>query len=204
MDIFDQNEVSKELFEISRAQDYTEVIPFFKPVKDRQYLNIFLRADNQSNIYKRISYDVLSYLGDLGGLLDAILMIGFTFTSFFASKLFRAALINQFYKVQQYDQDFSPYQEPEFSDKSQIEESISFDDHKNSNNIHIHDNFQISEGQKIDPFQTRSSQIDSGVKRLRSPLSQPKHKNSRNKVVPQSKLTNENESNRYIEKVRQT
>ena len=35
IDIFDQSEISKELFEISRAQDYTEVIPWSKPVANR-------------------------------------------------------------------------------------------------------------------------------------------------------------------------
>ena len=60
----------------------------------------------------------------------------------------------------------------------------------------------MSAGQKIDPFQTRSSKFDSEMKRSRSPLAQAKRMNSLKKIVPETKLTNENESKRYIEKVR--
>ena len=87
------------MYEISRMQDYYELNSKDLPVEERKYLSVFLRADNQSHIYKRVSYDILTYLGDLGGLLDSVLLIGFIFTSFFAGKMFKAAMINQFYRV---------------------------------------------------------------------------------------------------------
>ena len=63
-------------------------------VKDRIYLSLFFRAENQSRLYRRISDDILTYLGDLGGLLDFVLILGFLASSCFASKLFSAALIS--------------------------------------------------------------------------------------------------------------
>ena len=135
------------MFEINRMQDYFEINSVDLEVSKRRYLSVFLRADNSSFIYKRISYDVLTYLGDLGGLLDAVLMFGFLLTSFFASKLFTAALINKFYRVQYYDKDFGTFQDepdkpdepPEkpnqikFSELSELEEDLSVDGMSNGN-----------------------------------------------------------------------
>ena len=37
---------------------------------------MFLRADNMSKLYKREDYQLLDYLGDIGGCLDALKYIG--------------------------------------------------------------------------------------------------------------------------------
>ena len=57
-------------------------------------MNIYLRADTTSNVYKREGYDILSYLGDLGGLLDIVLVIGSALAGFLTSKKFTADLIS--------------------------------------------------------------------------------------------------------------
>ena len=69
------------------------------PTSEREYLGIFFRADNAHSVYKRVGYDVLTYLGDLGGMIDIVVVIGALFTGLFASRLFRAALISQAYRV---------------------------------------------------------------------------------------------------------
>ena len=56
-------------------------------------MNIFIRSDNEQRLYKREGYSALDYLGDLGGLLDVLLIMGGLFTAIFAKKLFKAALI---------------------------------------------------------------------------------------------------------------
>ena len=76
---------------------------------DREYLAIYLRADKEKTRYTRISYDMLTYLGDLGGLLDIVLMFGSLCTGFFARKLFQAALIRQAYRIQSYYRDFDQF-----------------------------------------------------------------------------------------------
>jgi len=59
-----------------------------------------LRADNEQRLYKREGDDVLTYLGDLGGLMDILLITGSTLTGLFSAKLFRAALIGSAYRIQ--------------------------------------------------------------------------------------------------------
>ena len=107
LDIFEMDERTEELFEISRMVDYDQ--RQIDAVADRTYLSLFFRAENQSRQYKRVGYDVLTYLGDLGGLLDFVLMFGFLFTSCFATKLFSAALIGQVYRIQRYAKDFTQF-----------------------------------------------------------------------------------------------
>ena len=57
-------------------------------VAEREYLSIFFRADNEHRLYKRAMDDLLTYMGDLGGLLDLLLVLGYTLTGIFASKIF--------------------------------------------------------------------------------------------------------------------
>ena len=110
-DIFETDETIENLFETSKMVDYFERMPSTMPVSEREYMGIFFRADNERRLYKREGYDVLTYLGDLGGLLDVVLVLGFLFTSFFASRLFKAALIGQVYRIQRYNKDFSQFYE---------------------------------------------------------------------------------------------
>ena len=78
-------------------------------IADRSYVEINLRASSIKRVYKREVVDVLTYLGDLGGLLDVLLVVGQMLTSIVASKLFTAALIGQLYRIQEYMRDFTQY-----------------------------------------------------------------------------------------------
>ena len=52
-------------------------------------------------VYKREGYDILSYLADIGGILD-LLHLAFTYiVSLLASKLMRAAIISSAYRVKE-------------------------------------------------------------------------------------------------------
>ena len=84
-------------------------IPPITPTADRTYLSLYLRADEQTRLYKREEYGVLTYFGDLGGLLDFVLVVGSTFSSFFVSRLLQAAIVKQVYRIQRYLLDNSPY-----------------------------------------------------------------------------------------------
>ena len=59
--------------------------------------------------YKRIGYDLLTFLGDVGGLLDIVLVMGHMLTMFFAARLFQGALVGEAYKIQNYFTDFSQF-----------------------------------------------------------------------------------------------
>mmetsp|Transcript_13889 Transcript_13889/g.16554 ORF Transcript_13889/g.16554 Transcript_13889/m.16554 type:complete len:102 (-) Transcript_13889:112-417(-) len=66
---------------------------------DREYIQIYLRSTNEQTVYKREGYDVLTYMGDLGGLLDILVFTGKLLTLFITAKLFHAALIGRAYRV---------------------------------------------------------------------------------------------------------
>ena len=52
---------------------------------------------------------MLTYLGDLGGLLDVLFVVGSILTSAVTSKLFIAALIGSTYSIQAYMRDFTQF-----------------------------------------------------------------------------------------------
>ena len=68
-------------------------------MEDREYVKIYFRAENARRGYQRQGYDILAYLGDLGGLLDVLLVVGKVMTTIFTSKLFIAALISEAYRI---------------------------------------------------------------------------------------------------------
>ena len=99
-DLFDTSEIEVQLFEEATSVSYSNRIAEDKALKDRDYLKIFLRANNEQRLYKREGYDILTYLGDLGGLADVLLIAGSTLTGLFSAKLFQAALISSAYRLQ--------------------------------------------------------------------------------------------------------
>ena len=98
-DIYDTEEIEVPIFELTRFVDNFQVYTPNTPTKDRKYVQIYFRADAERRIYKREEYDMLTFLGDLGGLIDVVLLVGWSLTSLFASRLFQAALITQAYKL---------------------------------------------------------------------------------------------------------
>ena len=111
LDIFDTEEFDVPIFEVSKSVEYTSVIPRESLIRKREYISIFFRADSENRIYKREGYDLLTFLGDLGGLFDICMIMGMTLTSIFAGRMFTAALIRQAYRVQRYFRDSSQFYE---------------------------------------------------------------------------------------------
>ena len=70
-----------------------------KPVTEREYINIYMRADETQQVFKREGYAILTYLGDLVGLLDVVCVFGSVTTALLSSKLFKASLISQLYRI---------------------------------------------------------------------------------------------------------
>ena len=69
-------------------------------MKDRVYLEIFFRAFNEQKVHRREGYDILTYLADLGGILD-LLHLGFAaLTGMFSARLMKAAMISAAYRIQ--------------------------------------------------------------------------------------------------------
>ena len=64
---------------------------------------VYIRADKLYDSYERKVTDILTLLGDLGGLLEFFCMIGGLLVSFIAQKLFMASIIKKTYHIRKYE-----------------------------------------------------------------------------------------------------
>ena len=86
---------SIELFEFHDRELYDEVISPIKP----KYLSIYFRTHPVKKIYNRSVGSLLEFLGDMGGLVEIILLFFSGIMSFIVARDFRAAMISDTYKV---------------------------------------------------------------------------------------------------------
>ena len=98
-DFFDFSEYEVVIPEHSNVSEASRWIPPSRPVHERTYVEIFLRQDELKRLYKREEYDLLTYLGDLGGLLDLIMLMGVSLSSPFVLRMLHAALIKKSYLI---------------------------------------------------------------------------------------------------------
>lgn len=98
-DIFEFTEYEVQIPEQSRSLKNPEWIPSSTPVSERSYVSIYLRQDDQKRLYKREEYDALTFLSDLGGLLEILLLLGMLLSSSFVMRLFYAALVKKTYRI---------------------------------------------------------------------------------------------------------
>ena len=105
--IFDKNAKVIDMYERADLREYYDLKPEGIPWDEYSYFNLYFRADVSRNIYRRENYDILTFLGDMGGLLDILLAIGWTFTSFLTSRLVMAELVRNVYKIQRRNRDSS-------------------------------------------------------------------------------------------------
>ena len=64
-----------------------------------------------SREYRRETYSLLEYLGDLGGLIDIIFILIAALVNTIIERQFNAAILGQTYQVQTYNQDQSEFYE---------------------------------------------------------------------------------------------
>ena len=64
---------------------------------------------------------MLTFLGDVGGLFDIVMLMGSTLTMVFAARLFQGALVGEAYKVQNYFNDFTAFYETKRNEKLSTE-----------------------------------------------------------------------------------
>ena len=79
--------------------------------KDKNYINIFLAADNKLRIYKREVTKIMDFLGDIGGIIEIVLAIGLLVTSAFVTRSMNAEMIKEAYTVQRYERDSTQFQD---------------------------------------------------------------------------------------------
>ena len=52
------------------------------PTQEQKYLSVYLRADNHSRNHRRQTYRLIEYLGDIGGLIEFIKVVGMFMVGF--------------------------------------------------------------------------------------------------------------------------
>ena len=62
-----------------------------------------MRSDKMYDVYSRKVNDILTFLGDIGGLAEALMGIGVIIVGFFSQKLFMSKIIRKIYHVRKYD-----------------------------------------------------------------------------------------------------
>ena len=60
-------------------------------------------------LYVREDYSLLVYLGDIGGLLDVVLVLGWVLSHKVVLRLLHGALVGKVYRLQHYLKDMTPY-----------------------------------------------------------------------------------------------
>ena len=141
-DLFDvMSEYSLKFFETSYNQNTQRYIPEDTPAEFTEYIKIYFRADSKSKQYKREDYQLLDYLGDLGGLLDFVILFCWAMSHVFVKRLFHAALVTAVYRLQKFLLDNTPYYKTKVrlqvsdSSSSHSDSSSSFSDESSSESI---------------------------------------------------------------------
>ena len=76
-------------------------------------------------MYKREDYDMITFLGDMGGLVKFLSTFGAVLSSPFILRLFYSSLVSHVYRIQAYFKDMSPYYQSSFKDGKLTAESNS-------------------------------------------------------------------------------
>ena len=68
---------------------------------NRNYINVFLRSHNQQRVYKRETYDIFTYISDLGGGFDVLVIVIGSLSGLLSANLFKAAFVEAAYRIQE-------------------------------------------------------------------------------------------------------
>ena len=79
--LFEMFKVTEPFFEYMRYYKYDEKADPDEALSEKAYYKIYLRADTTSRHYRRETYSLLEYLGDLGGLIDIIFIMTAAFVT---------------------------------------------------------------------------------------------------------------------------
>ena len=99
VDVFEQDIFDTTFFESSDEKSRSQWLSDDIMGSDRTYLSIYFRLDSRRKLYRREDYDLLTYLGDIGGLLDVILLLGWSTSTVFVSRLFQGAIVGRVYRL---------------------------------------------------------------------------------------------------------
>ena len=64
---------------------------------------IFMRSDKMYDAYERKVNDLLTFMGDIGGLSEALISIGMLIVGFITQKMFMSKIVGKIYHIRKYE-----------------------------------------------------------------------------------------------------
>ena len=76
----------------------------FKDEAGENYLvSLYMRSDKMYDSYERKVNDLLTFMGDIGGLSEALIGIGVVIVGFITQKMFMSKIIRKIYHIRKYE-----------------------------------------------------------------------------------------------------
>lgn len=91
--------VEDSYFQVVNIKQYEDIYSD----KDGYIVAVYLRSDRMFDKYERQVYDILTFLGDIGGLTEALISIGSLIVGFFTQKLFMSKIVRKIYHIRKYE-----------------------------------------------------------------------------------------------------
>ena len=91
--------VEDEYFQITNIKSYEDMYSD----SDGYIVAVYMRSDKLFDKYERQVYDILTFLGDIGGLTEALISIGTLIVGFFTQKMFMSKIVRKIYHIRNYD-----------------------------------------------------------------------------------------------------
>lgn len=70
---------------------------------DGYIVGVYIRIDKMYDSYSRKVDDFLTFLGDIGGLWEALTGIGMLIVGYFAAKMFMGKIVKKIYHIRKYE-----------------------------------------------------------------------------------------------------
>ena len=64
---------------------------------------IYMRSDKMYDFYERKVNDLLTFMGDIGGLSEALINIGMLIVGFITQKMFMSKIVRKIYHIRKYE-----------------------------------------------------------------------------------------------------
>ena len=125
VDFFDVEERDLELFEIESVQQVHRTAFDSQPLADRNLISIYLRTANTKRAYKREEYELLEYIGELGGIRDIVMLFASFFTANVIKRIYYAAMVAKTFAIQHYNLNKTQYYASKSTMDDLTEESYS-------------------------------------------------------------------------------
>ncbi len=76
----------------------------FSDVAGENYMvGIYMRSDKMYDFYERKVNDLLIFMGDIGGLSEALINIGMLIVGFITQKMFMSKIFRKIYQIRKYE-----------------------------------------------------------------------------------------------------